>query len=136
VDRRYFELCIFVHLVIALKAGDICVVGSDAYSNYRDQLISWDDYKQGTKTYSEQMGLPSDPKEFVARAKDLLDSVAAATDQAFPTNESIKIVNGEPVITKIRKLPEITAEKSWQAAARPECLYWKSWTFWPIPTTG
>jgi len=115
VDRRYFELCVFAHLVIALKAGDICVAGGDAYSDYRDQLVSWDDYKREIDSYCEQVGLSSDPKEFVSRAKGLLESVATATDRASPTNESAKIVNGQPVITKIRRLPDVAAEKSWQA---------------------
>ena len=72
VDRRYFELCVSAHLVIALKAGDICVAGGDAYSDYRDQLVSWDDYKREIDSYCEQVGLPSDPKEFVSRAKACL----------------------------------------------------------------
>jgi TnpA family transposase len=115
VDRRYFELCVFAHLAIALKAGDICIVGGEAYSDYRDQLVSWDDYKREIESYCEQVGLSSDPKEFVSRVKALLESVATATDRAFPTNESAKIVNGKPVITKIRRLPDVAVEKSWQA---------------------
>src|SRR5581483_8887085 len=39
VNRRHFEVCVFVHLAAELKSGDIALVGSEAYADYRDQLL-------------------------------------------------------------------------------------------------
>jgi hypothetical protein len=39
--RRHFEVCVFAALAAALKAGDVAVEGSDAYADYREQLLPW-----------------------------------------------------------------------------------------------
>jgi Domain of unknown function (DUF4158) len=41
VNRRHFEVCVFVHLAAELKSGDIATVGSEAYADYRAQLLPW-----------------------------------------------------------------------------------------------
>jgi hypothetical protein len=33
VDRRYFELCVFSNVMLELKSGDLCVPGSDQFSD-------------------------------------------------------------------------------------------------------
>jgi hypothetical protein len=40
VHRRHFEACVFSQLMLELKAGDLCIVGSDAFADYREQLVS------------------------------------------------------------------------------------------------
>jgi hypothetical protein len=40
VARRHFEVCVFSQLVFELKSSDLCIVGSDDFSDYRNQLIS------------------------------------------------------------------------------------------------
>ena len=39
IDRRQFEICFCVQLVQELKSADVCIVGSDAYSDYRQELV-------------------------------------------------------------------------------------------------
>jgi hypothetical protein len=39
--RRHFEVCVCAALAAALKAGDVAVEGSDAYADYRQQLLPW-----------------------------------------------------------------------------------------------
>ncbi len=41
--RRHLEACVFSHLAQELKTGDLCVEGSDAYADYREQLIPWEE---------------------------------------------------------------------------------------------
>src|SRR5208283_5737218 len=36
INRRQFEVCICTQIVRELKSGDLCVIGSDAYSDHRD----------------------------------------------------------------------------------------------------
>ncbi|MGF6293000.1 TnpA family transposase [Paraburkholderia youngii] len=43
INRRYLELCVFSYMAEELRVGDLCVSGSDAYADYRDQ--HWGDGK-------------------------------------------------------------------------------------------
>jgi hypothetical protein len=44
VDKRYFELCLFSQIWLELKSGDLYVEGSEAFSDYRAQLVSPEEY--------------------------------------------------------------------------------------------
>ena len=54
VMRRHFEICIFSYLAAELKSGDICVFNSEAYADYREQLLSWQDCQPLVETYCQQ----------------------------------------------------------------------------------
>ena len=62
VDRRYFEICLFTQVVNELKSGDLCIPGSEEYGDYRDQLVSWEEYDRDVAGYAEQAGVPADPR--------------------------------------------------------------------------
>jgi len=102
VDRRYFEICLFTQVVNELKSGDLCIPGSAEYGDYRDQLVSWEEYRRDVAGYAEQAGVPTDAKAFVAGLKARLAATASATDQGFPDNEHVEIVDGEPVVKRLR----------------------------------
>jgi TnpA family transposase len=102
IDRRHFEMCLFTQVVNELKSGDLCIPGSEEYGDYRDQLISWDDYHRDVAAYAEQVGLPADTTAFVASLKTRLAETATAVDRAFPDNEHVEIVGGEPMIKRLR----------------------------------
>ena len=46
VLRRHFEIAVFSQILWDLKSGDLYVEGSDQYSDYREELISWEEYAQ------------------------------------------------------------------------------------------
>ena len=102
VDRRYFEICLFTQVVNELKSGDLCIPGSEEYGDYRDQLVSWEEYRRDVAAYAEQAGVPADAAAFVAALKGRLAETASATDRAFPDNEHVEIVDGEPVVKRLR----------------------------------
>jgi TnpA family transposase len=102
VDRRHFEICLFTQVVNELKSGDLCIAGSEEYGDYREQLVSWEEYERGVDGYAEQAGVPAEPAAFVAAIKARLAATAAATDQGFPNNEHVEIVDGEPVVKRLR----------------------------------
>lgn len=116
VDRRYFEVCLFTQVMIELKSGDLCISGSEAYGDYRNQLVSWEDYTRDLPAYAEQAGVPPDPQAFVAALQQHLAETAAAVDRAFPANQHVEIVRGEPVIKRLR------AQLEAEGAARLERL--------------
>ena len=106
VDRRYFEICLFTQVVNELKSGDLCIPSSEEYGDYRDQLVSWDEYDRDAAGYAEQAGVPADAHAFVAALKHKLAEAASATDRAFPENEHVEIVGGEPVMKRLRAKPK------------------------------
>src|SRR4051812_1414257 len=69
VDWRYFELCLFTQVVNELKSGDLCLPGSGDYGDYRDQLVSWEEYDRDVAAYAEQAGVSADSAAFVADLK-------------------------------------------------------------------
>jgi hypothetical protein len=54
VDKRYFELCLFAQIWLELKSGDLYVEGSEAFSDYRAQLVSPEEYAHGVEEYGER----------------------------------------------------------------------------------
>ncbi|MGH7210600.1 MAG: transposase, partial [Acetobacteraceae bacterium] len=68
----------------------------------RDQLVSWEEYERDVAGYAEQAGVPADAAAFVAALKGRLAATAAATDHAFPDNEHVEIVDGEPIVKRLR----------------------------------
>jgi TnpA family transposase len=102
IDRRYFEICLFTQVVNELKSGDLYIPGSEEYGDYRDQLVSWKEYDRDIAGYAEQAGVPTDAGAFVAALKARLAGTASATDRGFPENEHVAIVDGEPVVKRLR----------------------------------
>jgi Domain of unknown function (DUF4158) len=87
VDRRYFEVCLFSQIWMELKSGDLAVVGSETFRDYREQLVSLADYEREVAEYAEHVGVPVEGKAFVAKLRSWLETLATQTDTAFPHNE-------------------------------------------------
>jgi len=105
VNRRHFEVCVFSQVMAELKSGDLCIEGSAQFADYREQLISWEEYHQTIAAYGEQVGLPVESVVFVNEMRTWLAEMAIATDDAFPTNTSVRLVEGEPVLRRLPKRP-------------------------------
>jgi hypothetical protein len=103
VDKRYFELCLFSQIWLELKSGDLYVEGSEAFSDYRTQLVSPEDYAHGVAKYGEQVGLPVDGKTFVATSREWLEKLAITTDASFPTNTSARLEDGKIILRKLNQ---------------------------------
>lgn len=106
VDRRYLELCVLSCAVSALKSGDLYIEGSERFSDYRDQLVTWEEYAQHIETSCQQVGIAADPARCIADLQAQLTEAIRTTDAAFPTNTSLTIINGEPRLRRLEKLPE------------------------------
>jgi hypothetical protein len=85
-----------------LKSGDLCIKNSDTYSDYREQLISWEEYEKNISLYGQQVGLPTDKNNFISILKSQLDLVAKNTDNSFPKNKYLRIEKGEPILSRIK----------------------------------
>src|SRR6266571_8274702 len=57
--RQHLETCVFSSLADELKSGDICVIGSEQFADYRDQLLPWEMCEPKVAAYCQQLGLPA-----------------------------------------------------------------------------
>ncbi len=115
LKRRHFEACVFSQLMLELKAGDLCIVGSDAFADYREQLVSWETYHERVADYAAAAGVPVDASVFVARVRHWLDEIARATDRGLPDNKLVRIENGAPIITRPPRGPESASVRELEA---------------------
>jgi hypothetical protein len=101
IARRHFEVCVFSNLATGLKSGDIAIRGSDAYADYREQLLPWSDCEPAVVDYCSQLNIPSDAHEFVAGLRGWLAETAERVDTAFSSNADVGInARGEPVLKR------------------------------------
>ena len=103
IFRRHFEICAFSQIVHELKSGDLSIFGSDNYSDYSKQLISWSEFNQSLPIYCEQAGLANNGTDLIAKLRKELSGIASSVDREFARNEALRIENGEPVLGKIDK---------------------------------
>jgi TnpA family transposase len=106
VARKYLELCVLSCVMGELKSGDLCIAGSERFSDYRDQLVTWEEYAQHVDTYCQQVGIAANPTQFVHELQTELGHAIRTTDTAFPTNTALTLNDGEPVLRRLKKQPE------------------------------
>jgi len=96
INRRHFEECVFTQILRDLKSGDLYVKGSDKFSDYREQLISWEEYEGNKALYGQQAGLPVDSNGFIEHVKSWLNEAILHTDRSFTSNQYLRIEKGVP----------------------------------------
>jgi hypothetical protein len=148
VDRRYFELCLFSQIWTELKSGDLAIEGSATFSDYREQLVSQEEYEHGVAEYADQLGLPVQGKAFVASLREWLEKVATQTDASFPENEDVRMEQGEFILHKLPRRPLPDGFRLVQRALRErmpeinivdilaETDHWLHWTRHFRPLSG
>lgn len=100
IHRKYFEIFVFFEVKKELCNGDLIVVGSDKYSDYRTELIDDEHYEEKIEEYGHIVGLPTKPREFIQHLRDQLHAAADSADQHFPENEYLELSPQGPVIRK------------------------------------
>lgn len=105
VNRRQFEVCVCRQLVQELKSADICVPGSDTYSDFREQLLPMEECAKALEEFGELIGLPVDNQGFVDHLRTQLVDAANAVDRDYLGNTCFKIVDGRPTLSRLLKKP-------------------------------
>lgn len=102
-NRRFLELCVFSYLADELRSGDICVAGSEAFADYRKQLLPWDECQAMLPEYCKKIGLPGNADDFVAGLREWLTETADQLDKKFPSCKADVAINadGEPVLKRV-----------------------------------
>ncbi len=114
VSRRWFGLCAITEVMHELKSGDLCIPGSDRYSDFREQFVSEEEYRQNLESYAERSGIPTEPKAFVAALQGKLEEAARKADEGYPKNEYLQIDKGEAVLKRLRRNPDPTGLRSFE----------------------
>jgi TnpA family transposase len=115
--RQQFEVCIFSYLAAELKTGDACVVGSEDYADFREQLLTWEECQPQRQDYAQQMGMGATALAFVQQLQTWLTSVAVATDEICKDGTQVTIsTEGEPVLKRITAAPLPTGALELEAA--------------------
>jgi Domain of unknown function (DUF4158)/Tn3 transposase DDE domain len=101
--RQQLETCVFSYLADELKSGDLCVIGSEQFADYRDQLLSWETCKPKVAAYCQQLGLPATAEGLVEHLRTWLTEIAAEVDRTRPGNQELMInEKGEPSLKKLK----------------------------------
>jgi len=106
VNRRQLEICVCRQLVQELKSADICVPGSDTYSDFREQLLPLEECSKSFEEYGDLVGLPVEGRSFVDHVRNQLVNAATAVDRNYPSNEYFNIVKGRPTLARLVKKPD------------------------------
>jgi TnpA family transposase len=108
--RQQLEICIFSYLATELKAGDACVVGSESYADFREQLLSFSECEAMIEEYCCQLGFPSNPEDFVEYLRSCLAQVAIEVDLICADGKQVTInQDGEPVLKRLTS-PDVPKE--------------------------
>ena len=111
VHRQYFELCVFSHILLGLKSGDLYIEGSSDFGDYLAQLISWDEMQAHLADYGEQLGFPTAGAAFVEHVRDWLAGKIEETNKGFPANTDVYFKSDRLVIRKAKPKDRKGAEK-------------------------
>lgn len=105
INRRHFEVLVCTQLIRELQSGDICVSGSDAYSDYRTELLPMETCQETLAQYGEQVGLPVEPQAFITHLKAFLAGAASKAEKHYPDNDHFELVDGEPQLKRPARRP-------------------------------
>lgn len=147
--RKLLELCVFSMLALALKAGDVAVRGSEAYSDFRDALLPWDACAPQVADYCALVDLPADAAGFVNELREALTTLANDVDAQFPENSHVDIDSeGLPVLRRHKAIEMPKRARELEAAVlerMPErsivdilcqAQHWTEWTRHFGPLSG
>ena len=91
LNRRQLEVCVFHYLAQGLQSGDVYVEGSEAYADYRQQLVPWPACVPRLPPYCQALQLPASAESFVSHLQERLREVTQRVDASFPANTELTI---------------------------------------------
>ena len=104
--RKQLEVCIFNYVALGLSRGDLYIEGSEAYADYRNQLLPWKECEPLVDDYCEALDLPNTAVGLVQQLRQRLTDVANRVDAVFPENSDFSIdIDGQPHLKRTPKQP-------------------------------
>ncbi|WP_267901037.1 transposase [Dulcicalothrix desertica] len=107
LKRQQLEICIFSYLAEDLKTGDACVVGSESYADFRDQLLLESECTPLIEEYCNLLGYPNNPEDFVEHLRTELIRVSLEVDKICADGKQFTINSkGEPSLKRLETPPQ------------------------------
>lgn len=117
INRQHFEVCVFSALATEIKSGDVAIRGSEAYADYREQLLSWEECEPLVEDYCQQLGFANNAQAFVNNLRDVLTQKAAEVDAGFPNNKALGLnESGMPILKRSEPRESKTSARALEAA--------------------
>jgi TnpA family transposase len=105
--RQQLEICIFSNLATEFKTGDACVVGSESYADFREQLLTYAECEPLISEYCRLLEFPDNPDDFVEHLRQQLMRVAFEVDKTCDVDKQFTInKEGDPVLKKVPSLAQ------------------------------
>jgi len=101
---------VFERIAEELSTGDLFIPYSETFDDYREQMITWEEYEAQLPTYCEEVGLVAGDTEFTTTLKKSMETSCRKADSQFPEDELVRIENGNLIIGKPKPdqpLPEV-----------------------------
>ncbi len=99
-NLRHLKACIIFCLAHDLQSGDLCVPGSEEYSDYRDELISDEECRAALEKYCGELGFAPSAEGFVADLKQWICATAEHEDANYPESEALEIKSDGKFVLK------------------------------------
>lgn len=107
-NRQALELGVLTQLAESLQAGDLHIENSEAYSDYRQQLLPWEVCEERLPDYCEAVKIKLSGNTFVDDLKSQLVDLSIRIDSQFPKNSEFSIdADGVP---HLRRLPLVSLQ--------------------------
>ncbi len=103
LHKKYLELAVFSEVMRELKSGDLYVEQSNEYDDYREHLVSWEEFDRELEQYGELVGLPIEPDAFVNQLQRKLRALADKVDHTFPENTYVDMDESGLVLRKAER---------------------------------
>ena len=101
-NRHQLEMCVFSYVAEHLRSGDLYVAGSEAFADYRTQLLPWDECQSVLGSYCDVVGLPKTAAEFVDKLRTQLTQLAQEVDEAQTGDTGLYFdENNKPHLNKL-----------------------------------
>lgn len=101
--RRYFEMCIFSYISSEFKTGDIYAEGSEEYTDYRTQLLTWDECEPLLDDYCREINFSTNKQDFIDNLKSMIKKKCESADRNYPENTELIINDDGEVMLKKKK---------------------------------
>lgn len=119
INRRSLEVCVFTYIAESLQSGDLFVVGSGAYSDYRTQLLPWPECQQRLDNYCAELGMAANARDFVYSLRERLTQFSKQVDMGFPDNSELTIeADGTPHLKRQMSEPIPDGLNAFEATIR------------------
>jgi TnpA family transposase len=104
--RKELEVCVFSHLADGLRNGDLFVPNSEEFSDYRQQLLPWEECLKYLEAYCKALNIPATAEVFVEHLKKQLSEIADKIDRNYPDNTELVIDDeGKPHLKRTDAIP-------------------------------